>query len=129
VSLAVELDSALHDSLSRILDALLGAGLLRSVMLLDRDGACLVACGDEDTLESVTESHFGPSSSLAHLSRDSEGCTLLSIESGRVVRLEAIAGRYILTLVGEDPVMGRSMRGALDDAERELHRLLSHLER
>ncbi len=118
------LDETSYAHVLAVLDALLDAGQLKAVLLFDKRGECLASCGDEDCMASVAETHFKAGLDLRHLCRDAHGSTVLSEASTDVVRLEAVAGRFILTLVCGDPLLGRSLREGIDKAKQALEQVL-----
>jgi hypothetical protein len=119
------MDESLLTDLAAILERLLGAGDFKAALLHDRRGNCIASSGDRDAMAAVADTHFGTGLELRHLCRDSDGSTVLSESSGDAVRLEAVAGSYILTLVCPDPLMGRHLRSRIDHAKRMLERRLA----
>ena len=118
------MEDTLIDQLIGILDRLVAAGALKAALLHDKSGHCLASRGDGDSMTAVADTHFGSGLDLSHLCRDEHGSTVLSNSSGDAVRLEAVADRYILTLVGTDPLMSHTLRARIDATKRELARRL-----
>ncbi len=118
------LDEQSYARVLAVLDGLLQAGQLKAVLLFDKRGECIASRGDEECMSAVAETHFKAGLDLRHLCRDAHGSTVLSEASTDVVRLEAVAGRYILTLVCADPLLGRSLRDGIDGAKKALEHVL-----
>lgn len=123
------IDSQLAARLTGVLERLLDTGRFRAALVLDKGGECLVSRGEADAMESAAVNNFGAGLSLGHLCRDADGSTVLAGDSGDAVRLEAVGGRYILTLVCADPLVPQMMREPIDDAKRQLEEALGEKHR
>ncbi len=126
---ATRLDSQLAARLNAVLERLLDTGRFRAALVLDKGGECLVSRGDADAMEAAAIDNFGANLSLGHLCRDADGSTFLAGGSGDAVRLEAVGGRYILTMVCADPLVPQMLRDPIDDAKRQLEEALGEKHR
>ncbi len=119
-----------HQRVVAVLERLLQSANLKAVLLVDRDGRCLAAQGDQECMEMVAQTHFKDGLRLDCMMRDADGSTVVSSESGDGVRFEAVArGSCILTLVSADPLVASRMRPVIDGAKQALESILRELQR